>query len=162
MAEWNGEPFGGAKLALIHDGAVVAYRRDDKAGIPFPGQWDLPGGGREGAESPEVCAIRELHEEFGLVLPASRLIWSRRYAARSQVDLCSYFFGAIGDGQEIGRIAFGSEGTCWRMMPIEEFIARDDAVPPLRVRLAECIAELRELGRLEPAHERAGAVRTRP
>ncbi|MFH6785417.1 MULTISPECIES: NUDIX hydrolase [Methylobacterium] len=150
MQRWWGEPFSGAKLALIHDGAVVAYRRDEKAGIPFPGQWDLPGGGREGAESPEGCVSRELHEEFGLVLPASRLIWSRRYAARSDAGLCSFFFGAIGCGHEIDRIAFGSEGICWTMMPIDEFVSRQDAVPGLRARLADCVADLGGLGRITP------------
>jgi len=144
MHGWTGEPFGGAKLALIHDGAVIAYRRDEKAGIPFPGYWDLPGGGREGDESPDACVIRELHEEFGITLPVPRLIWSRRYPPRLDRDLGSYFFGAIGCAQEIDRIVFGSEGACWRMMPIDEFVTRDDAVPRLRGRLAECVADLRD------------------
>ncbi|BFO09017.1 hypothetical protein GGER_15270 [Serratia rubidaea] len=45
MAE---QDFGGAKIALLHQGQVLVYRRDCRDDIPWPGQWDLPGGGREG------------------------------------------------------------------------------------------------------------------
>ena len=72
-------PFAGAKIALLHGASVLTYLRDDFAHIPFPGHWDLPGGAREGAESPEDCALRELEEEFGLALPPERLLWRRDY-----------------------------------------------------------------------------------
>lgn len=45
-------PFSGAKIALLCDGQLLTYQRDDKPGIPWPGLWDLPGGGRESDESP--------------------------------------------------------------------------------------------------------------
>jgi 8-oxo-dGTP pyrophosphatase MutT (NUDIX family) len=35
--------------------------------------WELPGGGREGAESPVETAIRELREETGFVVGADRI-----------------------------------------------------------------------------------------
>ncbi|WP_162869177.1 NUDIX domain-containing protein, partial [Escherichia coli] len=44
--------FGGAKIALLCDGRLLVYQRDDKPGIPWPGMWDLPGGGRENGETP--------------------------------------------------------------------------------------------------------------
>lgn len=62
-------------MALLCDGSILTYLRDDKVGIPFPGFWDLPGGGREGSESPVECALRELEEEFALRLPAGRIEW---------------------------------------------------------------------------------------
>ena len=71
--------FSGAKIALILGDQLVTYLRDDHAHIPFPGHWDLPGGGREGEESPEACVLRETEEEFGLRLPESRIIWKRRH-----------------------------------------------------------------------------------
>jgi 8-oxo-dGTP pyrophosphatase MutT (NUDIX family) len=63
---WDGPDFTGAKIALLSEGSLIAYKRDMKPGIPFAGMWDLPGGGREGGESPVECAIRETREEFGL------------------------------------------------------------------------------------------------
>jgi 8-oxo-dGTP diphosphatase len=41
--------FVGAKAALVCNGAVLTYLRDDHEGLPWPAHWDLPGGGREGA-----------------------------------------------------------------------------------------------------------------
>ncbi len=67
--------FAGAKLLLWSAGAVLTYLRDDKPGLGWAGKWDLPGGGREGRESPEACALRELEEEFGLCLGPDRLLW---------------------------------------------------------------------------------------
>ncbi|MCA8348969.1 NUDIX hydrolase [Burkholderia cepacia] len=72
-------PFSGSKIALFKDRDILVYRRDDKPDIPFPGLWDLPGGGRESNETPEACVLRELHEEFGLTIPGSRIGWSRVY-----------------------------------------------------------------------------------
>ena len=69
----------GAKIILHCDGALITYLRDDKAGIPFPAKWDLPGGGIEGDETPEDCALRETHEEFGLVIAVDRITWGQKY-----------------------------------------------------------------------------------
>ena len=66
--------FVGSTLALIHDARILTYLSDDRPGLPLPAAWDLPGGGREGDETPQACVLRELHEEFGLTLPASRLL----------------------------------------------------------------------------------------
>ncbi len=41
--------FHGAKLAVLSKGQVLAFLRDDRRDIPWPGMWDLPGGGRERA-----------------------------------------------------------------------------------------------------------------
>ena len=42
--------FSGAKLALFLGADLLVIRRDMRPDIPFPGHWDLPGGGREGEE----------------------------------------------------------------------------------------------------------------
>ena len=79
ITPWDGADFAGAKLAALVDGHILTYRRDNKPGIPWPGLIDLPGGGREGDESPALCALRELHEEFGLHLPEQRIWWARPF-----------------------------------------------------------------------------------
>src|SRR5690606_34782771 len=47
----DSEAFSGAKIALVCGGRLVTYQRDAKPSIPWPGLWDLPGGGREGVET---------------------------------------------------------------------------------------------------------------
>ena len=47
--------FEGAKIAVIVGERVLALLRDDRADLPWPGHWDLPGGGREGGETPRTA-----------------------------------------------------------------------------------------------------------
>ena len=128
--------FHGAKLALIRGERVLTYLRDDHAGLPFPAHWDLPGGGREGQESPETCVLRELEEEFGLRLSAERLIWKRQFSGADRPAHSVWFFGGVLETADIAAIRFGDEGQCWQMMPIAQFLSQDRAVPDLQRRLA--------------------------
>lgn len=134
------DDFVGAKGAFLCDGAVLAYLRDERPGLPWAGWWDLPGGGREGRESPEDCLLRELDEEFGLRMPPARLIWRREMAAMADPTRISWFFGAEITRAEIAAIRFGDEGQHWRMMQVEEFLSHRRAVPQLRDRLALFLA----------------------
>ena len=76
--------FVGSKAAFFCGDRLLCYLRDEKAGLPWPATWDLPGGGREGSETPQTCLLRELHEEFGLRLPPERLIWQQRFPSMLQ------------------------------------------------------------------------------
>lgn len=132
-------PFGGAKIALLCGDRLVAYRRDRKPGIPYPGLWDLPGGGREGDEGPVACVMREVQEEFGLEIDPAWLCWQRRYE-RTDPDQAGWFFAAEIGAHEVAAIRFGPEGEEWAMVPFDDFLARTDAVPALQARLAEYLA----------------------
>lgn len=133
--------FSGAKIVLHSNSQLVAYMRDEKPDIPFPGRWDLPGGGRETDETPAQCAMREVEEEFGLSIPIERVSWSRRYESRTKGGLCTYFLAASLRSEEVGQITFGDEGQHWRMMSFDEFLNEDKAVPELQSRLQEWIME---------------------
>lgn len=133
--------FIGCKAALFCGGEILAYQRDDKPGLPWAGLWDLPGGGREGGETPEDCLLRELEEEFGLRLPPDRLIWRRVFPAMMDASRLSVFFAGRISEVELSSIRFGDEGQGWRMIPVQEFLAHDQAVPEMRRRAGIVWAE---------------------
>lgn len=134
--------FSGAKIALVCGGRLVTYRRDAKPTIPWPGLWDLPGGGREGAETPAACALRETQEEFGLALAPHRVHWRRAYPGALAAQRTSWFLAAAITEAEIAAIRFGDEGQYWQMMTFDEFLAHAEAITHLQVRLSDYLADV--------------------
>lgn len=128
--------FVGAKLVLTCADRLLTCLRDDYEWIPFPAHWDLPGGGAEPGETPVACALRELHEEFGLRLSPQGLVGHRFLNADQPVSWL--FVGSILPS-DIDAIRFGDEGQEWRMMPVAEFIAHPRAVPHFRGRVARVL-----------------------
>ena len=134
--------FTGAKAALFCDGLVLTCLRDEKPGLRWPGLWDLPGGGREGRESPEDCLLRELWEEFGLRLAPDRLIWRRVFPSMVEAGRTSVFFGGRLVREEIAAIRFGDEGQGWELMPVAGFLGHAKAVPEMQRRAGIVWGEL--------------------
>ncbi len=132
---WDGSAFSGTKIALFHGEDLVVYLRDDKVGIPYPGMWDLPGGGREADETPVECALREVEEEFGLRIDPGRVQRLTRYAGTHTGGLDTWFCVAEVSAEDIERIRFGDEGQHWRLMSVADFLNHDGAVPHLKPRL---------------------------
>lgn len=130
--------FSGAKLALFLGTDLLVIRRDDRPDIPYPGHWDLPGGGREGDESPQDCALRETHEEVGLILAAGDLTWSNSYQRpRGTV----WFFASHQPRNVSEKIKFGSEGQGWRLMSPEAYCGHVLAVPHFVEQLQHYMAQ---------------------
>ncbi len=128
--------FGGTKIALFLGDELLAYRRDDKPEIPFPNFWDLPGGGREGEETPFECAQREVFEEFGFLFEEVGVVWRRTYISQTAGTVSHFMVGHL-TPDHVQSVQFGDEGQEWRMMPVEEFLSRADAVPQLQARLRD-------------------------
>ena len=126
--------FSGCKLAYIFNNKLLVYKRDDVPEIPFPGLWDFPGGGREGEESPEECALRELEEEFSITFPASRFLYKKKVVNHSNNGY-AFFFVVQGEKAEIDAISFGDEGQYWQLMPVQEYLSHPRAIPVLINRL---------------------------
>ena len=129
--------FTGSKIALICGDKVLTILRDDKDDIPCPNMWELPGGGREGNESPFECAAREVYEELGIHLDEDCLLWSKIYPSVIFKDKQSVFMVGQLRQEQFDNIVFGDEGQAYKLMSIEEFLNSKQAVPQLQGRLRD-------------------------
>lgn len=129
---YDGAPFGGAKLALYLGRQLAVILRDATPGLIFADHWDLPGGGREANEAPQACALRECHEELGLIVPPEAIVWGRSF--REGADT-KWFFVAQLPHEAASRVIFGDEGQEWRLMTEESFLGHSKAVPAFQQRL---------------------------
>ncbi len=131
------EDFNGAKVALFIGEKLLVMLRDDIPTIPHPNVWDFPGGGREGAETPIETLAREVHEEFGLVLPEAAIIWRNSYESATRPGTHNWFFIARMPVGTENDIVFGDEGQRWDLMTEVEFAALPNHHPPYVKRLAD-------------------------
>ena len=129
--------FTGSKIALICGDKVLTILRDDKDDIPCPNMWELPGGGREGNESPFECAAREVYEELGIHLDEDCLLWSKIYPSVIFKDKQSVFMVGQLRQEQFDNITFGDEGQAYKLMSIEEFLSSSQVVPQLQERLKD-------------------------
>ncbi|WP_170162761.1 NUDIX hydrolase [Pacificibacter maritimus] len=134
------EPFHGSKIAILRHAEVLTLLRDDTPTIPFPNMWDLPGGGREGCESPFATVARELHEELAIKIDPSKIIHHRVYLNASALRV--HFYVARWDNLSDAAIHLGDEGQAWTWMPIATFVTHEKAVPTFRERLHHAVNDL--------------------
>ena len=129
--------FTGSKIALICGDKVLTILRDDKDDIPCPNMWELPGGGREGDESPFECVAREVYEELGIHLNEDCLLWSKVYTSMLFTDKQSVFLVGQLTQNQFDSIVFGDEGQGYQLMNVEEFLSYSQVVPQLQERLKD-------------------------
>ncbi|MGH1464558.1 MAG: NUDIX domain-containing protein [Cognatishimia sp.] len=129
--------FRGAKLTVFVGSQIVTLLRDDITTIPMPNHWDLPGGGREGGESPWECAARETLEEVNLTVLAQDLIWARAYPDK---DTVNWFFVAQIPEHRAIDLALGDEGQALRLMAVDDYLTHSKAIPSFQKRMADWIA----------------------
>lgn len=131
--------FTGCKITLICEGQILTILRDDKETIPYPNMWDLPGGGREGNETPFECVAREVYEELNIQLSKEEVIWSEIYPGI--LDEKKQFVFLVGNlaQEDFDRIDFGDEGQGYKLVSFEEFLTSDRVVPQLQERVRDYV-----------------------
>ncbi|WP_319824966.1 NUDIX hydrolase [Thalassovita sp.] len=134
--------FHGAKLALFIGGQLTVIQRDDRPGLPWAGYLDLPGGGREAAETPVECVLRETYEELGLSLTQRDLVWGRPFLT---TEGTGWFFAAQLTAKATQSVRFGSEGQCWALMPPEQYMTHPQAIPHFAARVRIVRQELGQI-----------------
>ena len=99
----------------------------------------LPGGGREGNETPFECVAREVYEELNIQLSKDDVIWSGIYPGI--LDEKKQFVFLVGNlaQEEFGRIDFGDEGQGYKLVSFEEFLTSDRVVPQLQERVRDYV-----------------------
>ena len=133
--------FTGSKIALFCGDKLLTILRDDKENIPWPNMWELPGGGREGDESPFECAAREVYEELGIHLTEDCLLWSKVYPSMLFEGRQSVFMVGQLSQDQFDSITFGDEGQTYKLISIEGFLNSKQAVPQLQARLRDYLKE---------------------
>ncbi|MBF1110721.1 MAG: NUDIX hydrolase [Streptococcus sp.] len=131
--------FTGCKIALFCGDKLLTILRDDKENIPWPNMWELPGGGREGDESPFECAAREVFEELGIRLTKDCLLWRKVYPSMLFEGKESVFLVGKLAQEQFDKIVFGDEGQSYKLMSIDEFLDSDKVVPQLQDRVRDYI-----------------------
>lgn len=129
--------FSGCKIALLCDGRLLTILRDDFPTIPWPNMWELPGGGREGEETPFECVQREVFEELGLKLEKADILWAKDYQGMLDPDKTSIFMVGTITQEEFAGIVFGDEGQAYQMMDVSQFLSDEKVVPQLQDRLRD-------------------------
>ena len=129
--------FSGCKIALICDDKLLTILRDDKASIPYPNMWELPGGGREGEETPFECVQREVFEELSLKLEETDIVWAKEYQGMLDPDKTSIFMVGTITQEECANIVFGDEGQAYQMMDVSRFLSDKKVIPQLKDRLRD-------------------------
>ena len=109
--------------------------RDDKEGIPWPNMWELPGGGREGDETPFECVAREVYEELSIQLSKEDIVWSWIYPSMLDENKNSVFLVGQLTKEQFDSIVFGDEGQSYKLVSLEEFLTSDRVIPQLQERV---------------------------
>lgn len=111
------KPISATVLLARPDGKLLLQLRDDGGGkpIPYPNTWNFPGGLVEAGETPLEAAIREIAEEFEIVLDPRHCVevwrYEHAYAAVDHVFLCQV-------PAETAPVMH--EGAAWAWMTLEE------------------------------------------
>ena len=132
--------FTGCKIASICDGQILTILRDDKEDIPWPNMWELPGGGREGNETPFECVAREVYEELSIQLSKADVIWFQIYPMLDGNKKSVFLVGRLTQ-EQFESIIFGDEGQGYKLVSFEEFLTSDRVVPQLQERVRDYMEE---------------------
>lgn len=115
-----------AGVVPLEDGFAFMHR----IGVqnhPIGEYYTFPGGGREGEETFEGGAIREIKEEFGIDVEVEKLLYTLENGEQNKMEyffLCKYIGGKFGTGT--GPEFSGDPKHAHRGKYIPEIVKRED------------------------------------
>ncbi len=132
----NNIDFNGAKGFVFIGEKMLCYRRDGKT-TSSPFMIDLPGGRREGNESPFETFAREAKEEFGIEIKKEDIVYTKTHKSVVEPDKESYFFIAKLSSDFEDKIVFGNEGLEFLLLSVDDYLGRNDVIERHKPRLRE-------------------------
>ena len=133
--------FHGVKTAVLVGDKLLMHLRDNKPGLFNANMWDFPGGGREGNETAEECATREIKEEFGLDIIPEVLVWKKEYPAQKNQNQSAIFMVAKVSESVVNQIKLTEEQR-WDLFDQKTFFQRKDVVGALKERFHDYLASV--------------------
>lgn len=67
----------------------------------FPGLWEIPGGGSDYGETPEVATIREVQEECGITILVHQPVTTHVYYAGETQRIELMYFCSVDEAQQV-------------------------------------------------------------
>lgn len=112
LKDYNGE----ASIVILINprNEILLHLRDDIPTIIYPDYWTVPGGQKEGDETPEEAAIREVFEETGFDIRSVSL-FAQTIDTHGRNELISVYEGRI--DKDISELVL-NEGADMQFFPI--------------------------------------------
>jgi len=132
--------FHGVKVAILINDKILMHLRDNKPGLFNANMWDFLGGGREGKENPQECAIREIKEEIGITINPESFIWEKIYPAQKDPNQKAVFMVALLPNGCDKKIIL-TEGQKWDLFDQKTFFTKKDIIPALKIRFSDYLEE---------------------
>lgn len=129
--------FNGTKIALVNGDRTVTLLRDNQKDFEDANKWDLPGGGREGDETPEECGIREVKEELLIDIDPKAIVWKRQYDSGYRPGTKVWFMVAEISDDLAKNMRLGDENQKYELMEIADYLEDPNAVEYCKSRLKE-------------------------
>ena len=84
-----------ARAIIIKEGKLVSVFREREGSVFYT----FPGGGAEGNETEQECVVREVFEEFGIVVrPIKKVYTYENKISVEQFYVCEWISGDFGTG----------------------------------------------------------------
>lgn len=129
--DYPDRPFLGVGAVIIDDGSVLLVRR---ANPPLQGEWSIPGGLVETGETTRDAIVREVLEETGLEVEATRLVEVFERILHDEQTRVQYHYVLLEYACRVvgGEVRAGSDVSevCW---------SRVDALESLSVASETCV-----------------------
>jgi 8-oxo-dGTP diphosphatase len=133
--------FNGAKGFIFIGENILVYRRDTNT-KNYPLMLDLPGGGKEGDETPFETFTREVKEEFGIQVKRENVVYSKPHQSIIEPWKYSYFIIAKLPQDFENKIVFGDEGVEYLILTVKDYLRREDVIERHQVRLREYLESI--------------------
>jgi 8-oxo-dGTP diphosphatase len=139
----EGTEFHGVKGIVRIDDKIIVMRRDMNA-PHLPLYIDLPGGGREGKESPFKALQREITEMLHILIVESDIVYAKRY--ENNDDRADDTFLLVTEILKIDekKIVLGEKGLMYYTMTMHDFLEHPEGIEKQKMRIIHYLEDVKK------------------